>query len=325
MNTFTTNIKSLLPAFLFLFGAFLTSSLAFAQSEKNEKSTSKVIVKSDSVSTFKKIINVEDVNGEKVVTVTTIQDGNKNVETFTGKEAEEYLENCVELKMKEATTSGFTFEDDAEDSENVKVIIMKSERGVLNSKDVIMLKEGTDENMEIVFIGESENGLNEDGVITIDVNYTDDGGKEMAKVIVMNETELVHSMEEMQALLEDMDIEIDFTEADEEGRRVKTVIVTNKIVIEENENSNDVVDSMWSEFTVSPNPSNGQLKINFTPVNKGKVIVTVLDMEGAVLFTDSYNGKSAYSKNINIAEYKGIVILKVEQGNEVEVRKLIIE
>ena len=38
-------------------------------------------------------VEVEDKNGEKMVTVTTTEDGEEKVETFEGKEAEEYLEN----------------------------------------------------------------------------------------------------------------------------------------------------------------------------------------------------------------------------------------
>jgi hypothetical protein len=326
MRTYISNTQTLLPAFLLLFGAFLTSTLAFAQSE-NEPAVSRTIVTSSKESKLKKTINIDDIDGEKVVVVTTVKDGVTTYETYEGEAAEEYIENSAELMIEEATESGFSFETKSSDNTELKVIMMKCDSGSANGEQVIWMSESDENEYEIALDGESINVTNENGVMTLDVNYTNEDGDKMTKVMVFNETEIVNSMEEMEAMLEDMNIEININidGEDADGKKVKTVIVTKKIVIEESEDSSDMEDSMFSEFSVSPNPSNGELKIKFEPINKGKIVVTVLDIKGNVLFTDSYNGKSSYSKNINIENYKGVVMLKVEQGENVEVRKLIIE
>ena len=327
MKNFTTKQLSLLPASIFLFAAFLSSTMAYSQSEKTTESTSKIMVKSSSDTKLRKTIEVKEINGDKVVTVTTVSDGNKNVEVYKGQEAEDFLENSAEIIIKEAEEHGLKFETDSDDDGEISIVMMKSGSGSGSDHKVIWVTDDDDEPF-FKLNGAAQIEVDEENsVITISVNYTDEDGENTEKIIVFDETELVKSLEEMGQLLEDMDIDInmDISIDDSDGEKVRTVIVTKKIIIEEDENLEDEGSEMFKEFEVSPNPSKGQIKLNFEPTKTGKVKVSVLDIKGNVLYTDSYNGKSAYSKNISLENYSGVVILKIEQGNKVEIHKLIIE
>lgn len=321
------NSRSLLPAFLLLFGAFLTSTLAFAQAENEKVSESKIVIKSSKEAKLKKTISVEEVNGEKVVTVTTETEGNKNVEKYVGQEADDYLEKSAENMISEAKENGFEFKMDCNDEENVQVIMMQTGGKDQAHSKVIWVSDEADSDIE--FSANSINVNNEDGIITMDLNYTGADGEEVAKMIVFNETEIVKSLEEMQELLEDMDVQIDMniTTEGEGGKEIKTVIVTKKIVLDEtSENElDDLNNSMFQTFSISTNLNRGQIQLDFETINKGKGKVSVLDINGNLLFMDSFNGKSPYTKNITISDYHGIAILKIEQDDKVEVRKLMIE
>jgi len=328
MKAFIYNSRTLLPAFLLLFGAILSSTFAYAQSEGKKVSESKIVIKSNKDAKLKKTIDVEEINGETVVTVTTETDGNKNVEKYTGQEAEEYLDSSAELMITEAEENGFEFIMDSEDDENVKVIMMQTgDDGQVSSKVIWVSDE--EDNAGVEVRANSVNVNNEDGIITMDINYTGADGEEIAKMIVFNETEIVNSIEEMQELLEDMNVEIDMniTTEGEDGKKIKTVIVTKKILLEESDEIEleKLTNSMFSTFGMSANLNTGQIQLDFETINKGKGKVSVLDINGNVLFMDSFNGKSPYAKNITISNYHGMAILKIEQGDNVEVRKLIIE
>ena len=107
MRTNNQHILSLLPAIILVVLAGFTSSISFAQ---NSESTKKVITKSSSEIQKTKTIEVENINGEKVVTVTTIQDGEKTIMIYKGEEAEKFLQ-------KQNTHTRVIKQEDLEDME----------------------------------------------------------------------------------------------------------------------------------------------------------------------------------------------------------------
>jgi len=76
----------------------------------------------------------------------------------------------------------------------------------------------------------------------------------------------------------------------------------------------------------SPNPSNGQMKINFSGL-KVPTTIQVLDLNGKEVYTeklDAFDG--SYNKEIDIKnEAKGTLILKIKQGDKVITQKIIVE
>jgi len=144
-------------------------------------------------------------------------------------------------------------------------------------------------------------------------------GEEAEKYLTQQQEVVVVKMEEMD--INNMEFTFD-VEGMQEGDGKKVIFITADSDVSGKEG---VESTMFESFSVSQNPSNGKVEIAFNPINKGEVNVSILDGKGNVLFTDSYNGKGEYAKTISILGYNGVVMVKVAQGNEVEVRKLIIE
>lgn len=65
MKIFTRLSKSLIPAFLLLFGAGITGSMAYAQATNETIIIKKPIVKSSDKGEVKKVIETKEVNSEQ--------------------------------------------------------------------------------------------------------------------------------------------------------------------------------------------------------------------------------------------------------------------
>ncbi|MBK8485454.1 MAG: PDZ domain-containing protein [Saprospiraceae bacterium] len=76
----------------------------------------------------------------------------------------------------------------------------------------------------------------------------------------------------------------------------------------------------------SPNPSNGQMKINFIGL-KEPTTIQVLDLNGKEIYIEKLdNFDGIYNKEINIRnEAKGTLILKIIQGEKIISQKIIVE
>ena len=76
-----------------------------------------------------------------------------------------------------------------------------------------------------------------------------------------------------------------------------------------------------------PNPSDGRFDLSFNLPQKGKTAVRVVDMAGKVVFQDELGSFSGtYEKQIDISSNaKGIYFLQVEQGEQVMMKKIVMQ
>ena len=337
MKTLIRSSYTLLPAFVLLALAILTSSLAYAQSSEEQTTATKVIITTNTDENESKSVNIEEVNGEKIVTITTTKNGKTTIEKYTGDEAENYLEEhnetmILEMDDVDLEDMQFTFDLEGMEEGDGKKIIFKTkttENNPENSHQVIWTTEDN-ETVDVEFedidveINETADGES----MKIELSFTDKDGKKIDKVIVMDDEEIESSIKAVETLLEDLNVNIEMnlegTDANDE--REDPTVITRKIVIAKSSHKNEVESSsIFNNIEVTPNSSNQEVKINFEPKNKSKIKISVSDAQGNVLFMDSYNGKSTYSKTIKIPDYKGVIMVKIEQGNEIEIRKLILE
>lgn len=77
----------------------------------------------------------------------------------------------------------------------------------------------------------------------------------------------------------------------------------------------------------SPNPSNGKFNLSFELKNTNPVSIDILSPAGEVLYHESLaNFSGKYSKEINTASLaKGVYALRIRQGSNSTVKKLVIE
>ena len=323
MKTNTLNARSLFPAILLLILAGLTGSVTIAQSSHSSISKKRVTTEDTKVKK-RKTIEIEDVNGKKVVTVTTVENGTETVVIYKGAEAEKFLEQQESV----IESDHLSLEDvqDMEFSFNVEGM----EEG--DSRQMVIIKESNSGNqshhsfsMDDVDIQVTDG--NDGKPLKVEMRYTDESGKKVEKTMVIDQTEIAKTMEDVKDILEDMHINIDMDiefDDDSDGK-VKTVVVQKKIIVDDEDETSESKENseMFSSFSLSPNPSKGVIKLNFEPSNSGKIEINVTGIEGNLFFSDSYNGKGKYSKTIQLNNYTGVVILTIRQGDDVDIRKLI--
>jgi hypothetical protein len=300
------------------------------------------MVKKDSEVNVTKTIEVKEVNGEKQVTVTTTQNGQKTVMIYTGTEAETFLKEHHEkmntssnqMKMEELEDMEFTMNiEGMEEGDTKKIIIVSSDNNDHENGDhetiVWSTEDGETHKIDINHMNVDVTDGEDGEPMKIKMSYTDENGKNVNKVMVIDKTEMAETMEDVEDILHEMniDIDMDINIKDSNGKNVKTVVVSKKIIISEDDETmiEEAESKMFSSFSLSPNPSSGVVKLEFTPVNKGNIDIMVTGVDGNEIYTEAYNGKGKYSKTIQLNDYQGVVILTISQGDYVEVRKIIIE
>ncbi len=79
-----------------------------------------------------------------------------------------------------------------------------------------------------------------------------------------------------------------------------------------------------NDFTVSPNPNNGQFKVNISALN-AKFTLNVRNIMGQVVYTENVSVQNSLSKEINLSNLdKGIYFVSVENEVSKEVKKVVI-
>jgi hypothetical protein len=81
------------------------------------------------------------------------------------------------------------------------------------------------------------------------------------------------------------------------------------------------------EMKMSPNPHDGKFDLSFNLKNKGNAKVSIFNMEGKEVYSESLpNFSGEYKKNIDISNnQKGVYFVKIEQGKHTQVKKVVLE
>ena len=79
-------------------------------------------------------------------------------------------------------------------------------------------------------------------------------------------------------------------------------------------------------FSIFPNPNNGNFTIKFDSISSNEIVVGVYDMRGRDVFTKSYQNNGFFSETLNLKGLQaGVYLVSVKDGNKKEVKKIVIE
>jgi subtilisin-like proprotein convertase family protein len=89
----------------------------------------------------------------------------------------------------------------------------------------------------------------------------------------------------------------------------------------------DINNFNLSNFTVYPNPNNGNFKIQFSSQSENDVMISVHDLLGRKVFENKYNKTSSeFNENIQLKNVSsGVYLLTIVDGDSKEEKKIIIE
>ncbi len=246
--------------------------------------------------TTSKRVEVNDINGEKVVKVVTIKDGEETVEEYRGAEADEYLENQHE---KMGHTGMHQFKFDFSDMEGMDMDTMNEKL-----KEMMSQMEGN----AFSFDFDTEGG---------------EGKGDMDVKIFMDGDDIP---EDMKKMLEEMDINLDQLMEEAKGSGKTKVMVTTMVMVEDVENEEGEADLELDAFELFPNPSEGQLRIKFDTGNEKEATVTVRDLNGKEVYKNRVEGATNYELTVDLGEEaSGTYIVTVDQDKKRKSKKLILK
>ncbi len=264
--------------------------------------------------TEKKIEIVEE-NGQKKVTVTTIENGNKKVETFTGQEAEEYL------RKEHAGNNGnmhmsFDFNIDTTMGKNsfdfnTNGFGEEFEKGMQEMMEELK-KEGAQMQFDFKEMFK-------------DLDSTFSGNNFKAYSFNFD-----NDFKSLDSLLNNFDFDIHI-EADDQSvngnePRKKRIIVAHSVVIEDMDNKrNAEKDLNITDLSFYPNPNAGTFNLRYKSESMDMIDISVVDLSGKTVYNERISATGTVIRNIELNEPSGTYILNLKQGKKHVSKKLIIK
>ena len=169
----------------------------------------------------------------------------------------------------------------------------------------------------------------------VDIQFTRDGNsQEVQATLEENKNQMEWTTENnglMHFDINDKDIRILMEEGNADG--MKVITKKKMIFIEERKEDQEKLNTKPSlqnnildlpEFNVYPNPSKGQISIDFT-AKALPTTISITDITGKEVYREELNGfDGQYKKQINLAKAaKGAMLLTIQQGDKIFTEKLI--
>lgn len=282
----------------------LSTLAAFTYAQNNggeDEKTSKKIEKK---------VEIKEVNGEKTVSITTIENGIEKKEVLTGEEAEKYLTGESSWFSKDGANIKINCNEikDLSSTSNCKVIIL--EENDMNDEDLMKVLSDL-ENMKCA-------------MQWVEIELNSENNSESSKVGVINIID-----KEIFITGDNQIINLN-TESKTEDEKVEQVKIEVRINKTKHENSPEIIKDVKIENTnqlnIYPNPANDQLTIEFSTPTSDHASVELLDLNGKVIYTENISGNTNYKKMINSGLMpNGVYLLQVKQGTFLQNIKLVIQ
>ncbi|RYZ78322.1 MAG: T9SS type A sorting domain-containing protein, partial [Proteobacteria bacterium] len=81
-----------------------------------------------------------------------------------------------------------------------------------------------------------------------------------------------------------------------------------------------------ADFSIFPNPNNGNFNVKFTPDGQNEVKINVHDIQGRRIYNKEYPATGAFEENLQLNSVQsGVYLVTVENGNKKEVKRIVVE
>ena len=79
-------------------------------------------------------------------------------------------------------------------------------------------------------------------------------------------------------------------------------------------------------FTLYPNPNNGNFNIQFNSTSGNEIKVNVHDMRGREIFNKTYTNNGFFNEDLQLSDVQsGVYLVNVQDGNRKEVKKIVVK
>jgi Secretion system C-terminal sorting domain len=302
--------KIFTPVRLLAFAGILAStalvySYASAQTDDKDKKKTKI----------EKKIEIVDENGQKKVTVTTIENGNKKIETFTGEEAEAYLRK-EHGGNKGNFHMSFDFDMDTLLGKNsfdfnIDGFGEEFEKGMQEMMEELK-KEGAQMQFDFKeMFKDMDSAFSGNNFKAYSFNFD-------------------HDFKNLDSILKNLNFDIHI-EADDEAvngnePRKKRIIVAHSVVIEDmDKKKNAEKDLNITDLSFYPNPNGGNFNLRYKSESIDMIDISVVDLNGKTVYNERVSATGTIIRNIELNEPSGTYILNLKQGKKHVSKKLIIK
>lgn len=271
-----------------------------------------------------KRIEIVEENGQTKVTVTTIEDGKKKVETYTGDEAQEFLNK--NNHGNSTMHMSFDFDFDTTLGKNSFDFSMNGFGEEFAKEMEEMMKELQTE------LKESGHELNmslDELFKSFDTTFSNGNCK-------IYSYGLQNGMQQLDSILNNGSFNFNFdfdtnTDTDDEGenkpkKQRKTVVIARSVVIEDvSKKKNAEKDLQVSDISFYPNPNGGNFSLRYKSESMDMIDIAVVDMQGRTVYNERISATGTILRNIELDQPAGTYILTLTQGKNKVSKKLIIE
>lgn len=304
--------------------------------------------KSSHPKTITKEISIEEDGNNTKVVVTTTENGNTEVEEYTGEEAKKYLE---ENEKSNGINAQHHMVFISEDGEQHEIDIDK----IMQEIELESVEDGSDNHKVIIKSFDFDFDFDEDmkmdeveiqkltnEILEKHMLHVQDGDTEVGTELDGNSLIIKGSKEELQkarACMKELEVEIlehpkvmkkviiideedIIKKEDSEGKKV---IQKKKVIdVEDNENNTNLK-SENVELNVYPNPNDGQFKIELDLPSKKKANISITDVNGKEIYTTTIKGNNNYIVPVDVSEKSGIYLLNITQGDLKIIEKIVLD
>lgn len=293
----------------------LVYSFGFSKTDDKNKTKRKI----------EKRIEIVDENGAKKVTVTTIENGQKKVETFTGEQAEDYIRN----NNSHSTGTGnvhMRFNFDTDDTLNGK-----------GAFDISMQGFGPEMEKEMQEVQkEIEKMMEELGQAKMEMNFDfGDMFKSLDSSFAGNNFKTYsfnygNSIDNLDSLLRNIDIDINIEDdgntGDKKAPRIhkRTVVVNHSVEMEDMGKKDAEKDLNVSDISFYPNPNGGNFTLRYKSGSMEMIEIAIKDDKGKTLYGERISAAGIVLRNIELEDATGNYVLTLKQGKKQASKKLVI-
>lgn len=280
---------------------------------------------------IQKKIEVTEENGIKTVKVETSENGNTTTEVYVGDAADEYLNHQHSSSGNHQAGDPFHMNFNIQMDTLNHAFNFQMNDGSFSISELGLDSILKDLDFSFQFNGEMEEQLKkmmeEFKMPSMDGNsfqWSDSLIPSMKnhQMIILQDDEIDEKTKEE---LKKMGINIE-TEGKDGKKITSKVIVARVVLIEdmEPEKKSKVLEDVNIGFY--PNPGNGDFTLEFNiEEEKEEAIISIHDLTGKIVYTETVKGKGNYKKQISLNEPSGIYILKIQQGKKAITKKLVIQ
>lgn len=282
--------------------------------------------------TIEKRIEISDENGEKTVKVTTKKDGKTTVETFTGHEAEEFLNKQEDMHFNGSGSGNFHFKFH---TDSLNGNFFKGLHGINDSVWMEVEKE-MKEAMEELHKNGFHFDMNFNGM---DFNFDSlmSGNGKQFKFYHLDDLDKAGKM--LDSVLKDIDIKIEFDDMPagpphgHPGRpghpkmhRQHRIVIAHSVELEDMPAKKNAKEPEVENLGFYPNPSEGDFTVRYESKSEDPIRISVKDISGREVYAETISAIGIVKRQIDLGDKPaGSYVLQLQQGKKIVSKKLIIQ